>query len=130
MRDAIAALESEGMHHIVLAGLSNGGVGAARLAPKLRGTIDGLVLISGASPAASPGVPVLVLQGARDAMMPASVAQSYATAHGGSYVELNGGHFALLLEREKAMAALGGWLTKLRQSRKPALAHPSNSASQ
>ena len=113
VRDTIALLDREGIHQVVLAGLSNGGVGAARLAPKMRGTIHGLVLIAGATPAGSPGVPVLVLQGARDAMMPASIARSYATAHGGTYVELNGGHFALLLERERAMAALTDWLVGL-----------------
>ena len=112
VRDTIRLLHAEGIDHIVLVGLSNGGVGAATLAPRMRGTIHGLVLISGAAPAGPPGVPVLVLQGARDAMMPASGARSYATAHEGTYVELKGGHFALLLERERATGALTSWLAK------------------
>lgn len=112
VRDTIRALREEGIDHVVLAGLSNGGVGAARLAPKLRGAIHGLVLIAGTAPAAAPGVPVLVLHGARDSMMPASAARAYAVAHGGTYVDLDGGHFALLLERPRAMAALTSWLTK------------------
>jgi len=112
VRDTIRALNDEGIHHIVLAGLSNGGVGAARMAPRLRGSIHGLVLIAGAASTGPPGVPVLVLQGARDAMMPASNARSYATEHRGTYVELNGGHFALLLDRERAMTALTSWLTE------------------
>jgi predicted alpha/beta-hydrolase family hydrolase len=112
VRDTIRDLRAEGIDHVVLAGLSNGGVGAARLAPKMRGAIHGLVLIAGTAPAAAPGVPVLVLQGARDSMMPASAAREYAIAHGGTYVDLNGGHFALLLERQRALAALTSWLLK------------------
>jgi hypothetical protein len=112
VRETIRGLRAEGVQHVVLAGLSAGGVGAARMAPKLRGTIDGLVLISGAAPAGPPGVPVLVLQGPRDSMMPASGAREYAAAHGATYVELRGGHFAMLLDREHAMAALTGWLAK------------------
>jgi pimeloyl-ACP methyl ester carboxylesterase len=74
--------------------------------------IDALVLISGTAPAGSPGVPILVLQGPRDSMMPAAAAREYAAAHGATYVELRGGHFALLLDREHAMAALTGWLAR------------------
>lgn len=112
VRDTIRALNAEGIHHIVLAGLSNGGVGAAKMAPRMRGKIHGLVLISGAALGGAPGVPVLVLQGARDAMMSAAGARSYSSAYGGTYVELKGGHFALLLERQQAMSALTSWLTK------------------
>ena len=111
VRDTIRDLNAEGIHAIVLVGLSNGGVGAAKLAPKLHGKISGLVLISGAAAANAPGVPVLVLQGPRDAMMSAPIARAYALAHQGTYVELKGGHFALLLDQERAMRALTGWLT-------------------
>ena len=41
-----------------------------------------------------------------------AVAREYATAHGATYVELRGGHFALLLDREHAMSALTGWLAR------------------
>jgi pimeloyl-ACP methyl ester carboxylesterase len=110
VRETIRALNMQGIQHIVLGGLSNGAVGAAKLAPKLKGALQGLVLISGAAPAPSPGVPILVLQGARDSMMPASLARSYALFHGGTYIELDGGHFALLLDREHATTALVSWL--------------------
>jgi hypothetical protein len=113
LRAEVHALRGSGVSRVVLLGLSNGAVGAARLAPKMRGEIHALVLVSGATPAAAPGVPVLVLQGHVDAMMPAAVGRAYATAHGGTYVELEGGHFALLLQRERAMAELTSWLAKL-----------------
>lgn len=112
LRDTIQTLNAQGIHHIVLAGLSNGGIGAATLAPRLRGKVHGLVLISGAAAKGAPGVPVLVLQGAHDSMMSASAARGYATAYGGTYVELSGGHFALLLERQRATSALTSWLAK------------------
>jgi pimeloyl-ACP methyl ester carboxylesterase len=113
VRDTIRDLRAAGIDRIVLMGLSNGAVGAARLAPKLGGSIDGLVLVSGAARADAPGVPVLVLQGARDAVMPPSIARDYASAHGAKYVALEGGHFALLLERERADKALTAWLAAL-----------------
>jgi len=112
VRDTIRELHSLGINHIVLSGLSNGGAGAAQIAPKLRGAIHGLVLISGTAPAAAPGVPILVLQGNRDAMMSPAAARGYATGHSATYVELNAGHFALLLERERALGALTHWLER------------------
>ncbi len=111
VRERIAALRARGKTRVFLAGLSNGGIGASRLAPRLRGEIAGLVLVSGVAPdAGAPGVPTLVLQGRRDAMCSASVARAYATGNGASYVELDDGHFALLVDRDRAARAIADWL--------------------
>jgi pimeloyl-ACP methyl ester carboxylesterase len=99
---------------IILAGLSNGGVGASRLAPELRGAIDGLILLSGAAPyAVGPGVPTLVIHGERDSMMPIEVARDYRAAHPGrvtDYVELTGTHFILLEQREEVREHIARFL--------------------
>lgn len=92
--------------HTVLVGLSAGAVGASRLAPRLSGLVDGLVLISGADPEADdPGVPALLLHGVNDGMMPIAQSRAYRDAHPSraSLVELSGTHFALL-ERRDAIA--------------------------
>jgi pimeloyl-ACP methyl ester carboxylesterase len=99
---------------VVLAGLSNGAMGASRLAPRLRGMIDGLVLISGASPdARDPGVPVLVIQGDHDTMTPASLARAYRDEHRGRVVELavlDGTHFVLLEQRDEVRRRIAHFL--------------------
>lgn len=99
------------------AGLSNGGAGLARLAPRLRGTFDGLVLISGTSDAPAPGAPVLVVHGSRDAMSSAQHARAYAARVGGEYTSLEAGHFALLLRRDEACRRVTAWLERIIRSR-------------
>ena len=95
--DMLKKLEARGFDRILLAGLSNGGLGASALAPKFAKRIVGLLLISGAmtgAPAA--GVPTIAFEGSRDGMMPPSVVKNYAEKTGASYVELDGTHFLLL----------------------------------
>jgi len=109
--DTLKSLRARGFTRIFLAGLSNGGIGASRLAPKLRSDIAGLVLVSGAaSDMGSAGVPTLVVQGRDDRQIPASVSRAYALRAGAKYVELHAGHFALLVERDVASAAITEWL--------------------
>jgi pimeloyl-ACP methyl ester carboxylesterase len=105
-------LRGRGFDTIVLAGLSNGGVGASRIAPRVRDRIAGLLLISGAAPdAPSAGVPTLVLEGSRDTMMSPQVTRQYAQQSGAAYVELDGTHF-LLIEKPEAMTdAMARWLS-------------------
>jgi hypothetical protein len=111
LRETIGSLQRRGAHRIVLAGLSNGGVGASRLAPHLRGILDSLILISGAaSDASSPGVPALAIQGERDAQIPAWLVRAYAERVGGRYLSLDAGHFALLAREEEAHAAITTFL--------------------
>jgi|GEM_PF-827650 len=109
LQRTVDLLHARGVSRIVLAGLSNGGFGASRLAPSMRGTFAGLVLVSGADPEAPPpGVPVLVLHGRYDSMTSSIDAATYAAKHGGRYVGLEAGHFALLVrsaESERAIRA-------------------------
>lgn len=101
--DMLQKLAARGFDRIVLAGLSNGGLGASALAPRFKSRIVGLLLISGAmSGAPAAGVPTIAFEGSRDGMMPPSVVKNYAENTGASYVELDGTHF-LLLEKLDVM---------------------------
>jgi pimeloyl-ACP methyl ester carboxylesterase len=119
VRESIASLRARGKKRIYLAGLSNGGIGASRLAPRLADEkIAGLVLVSGAAPdATSAHVPTLVVQGRGDTQVPATVCRAYATRANAKYVELDAGHFALLVEREKAQRAITEWLLRANDAR-------------
>lgn len=111
VRRTVALVRARGLDRIYLAGLSSGGIGASRLAPRMRGVFRGVVLVSGAAPdAASAGVPALVVHGARDAMCPAADARRYATRTGARYVEAKGAHFGLLTHEEEYVRAISDWL--------------------
>lgn len=111
VRRTIALARARGLDRIILAGLSNGGIGASRLAPRLRGQIQGLVLVSGAAPeAARSGVPTLVVHGAGDSMCPAGQARAYATRNGARWVQLGGAHFGMLTHEEDYRSAMADWL--------------------
>lgn len=116
-RGSIAHLRARGARRIVLVGLSNGGIGASRLAPRLRGEIDALVLLSGLSPrASSPGVPTLVVQGDHDTMVPTRLVRGWARGRSGvRYVELDGSHFVLLERRDAIARVLREALTRTQQ---------------
>ena len=115
LRGTVADLRRRGARRLVLAGLSNGGIGASLLAPRLRGAFDGLIVLSGASPsAAPPSVPVLAIQGAHDAQIPAEVVRAYAAQVGGRYLSLDAGHFALLVREDQASPAITAFLSARR----------------
>jgi len=119
LRATVADLKRRGVTQIYLAGLSNGAVGATRLAPRFPGTFAGLIVISGASgDAPPPAMPVLAVQGRSDAQIPASIVRGYTTRAAGRYVELDAGHFALLLREEEATAAMAKWLTEQSRGRR------------
>ena len=108
----LGRMRERGFDRIVLAGLSNGGVGASYLAPRLQGAIIGLLLISGAAPdAPAAGVPTLALEGSRDTMMTPAVVRKYAAASSASYVELEGTHFLLIEQPDAMTAAIARWLS-------------------
>ena len=107
VRKTLDALHARGISRVVLAGLSNGGYGASRLAPKMRGAFAGLILISGAAPdAKAAGVPTLVLHGRRDTMADFSEATGYCARTGARLVALDAGHFSMLVRSEDNDAAV------------------------
>jgi pimeloyl-ACP methyl ester carboxylesterase len=107
--ETLALVRRRGFSEVYLAGLSNGGAGAARLAAH-RG-FRGVILVSGTAAAPAPGIPVLVVQGRRDRMAGVESARRYAERTHADYVELNGGHFVLLLDG-KARVAIADWLRR------------------
>jgi pimeloyl-ACP methyl ester carboxylesterase len=111
VRAVIAAERARGAKHFLLAGLSNGAIGASVLAPRMRGTFDGLLLVSGVDPTApSAGIPTLALQGSKDAMIPPAIARDYAARTNARRVDLPAGHFALLVEHERAEGAIASFV--------------------
>lgn len=108
----IAALRAQGVRRIYLAGLSAGAIGASRLAPQL--DVDGVILISGASPLGRPsGKPTLVLQGALDRMTPAGPARAYARRARATYEEHpDAGHWLVLSHHEWVMQHMRRWLAE------------------
>jgi hypothetical protein len=109
--ETMTYLHARGVQRIFLAGLSNGGVGAAWLAPKLAGELKGLIIISGApTSGGSGGLPTLVLQGDHDPNMSAATARAFAARVRATYAELDGGHFVLMMQRTAARAAMASWL--------------------
>jgi pimeloyl-ACP methyl ester carboxylesterase len=103
VRHTVELLRARGVSKFVLVGLSAGGIGASQLAPRMKGVFAGLVLVSGADPAAAAaGVPTLVLHGRHDTMVPADHAAQYVLQTGARYVELDAGHFALLVRAAQA----------------------------
>ena len=113
LRETLTYLQQRGVERIYLAGLSNGGIGASRLADQLKQDIVGLILISGADPnAAITELPVLVLHGKYDERIPVSVMEAYASAAGPSatYRLFEGDHFLLLKEADQVQKAIIDWL--------------------
>jgi pimeloyl-ACP methyl ester carboxylesterase len=112
LRRTLEMVHARGFDRVYLAGLSNGGIGATRLAARMRGEFRGLVLVSGADAAApSPGIPVLAIHGTADPMTSAASARAYAARAGGTFVALDGGHFAFLLHEAEARRAIASWLS-------------------
>lgn len=106
-------VEGQGIEHIVLAGLSNGGIGGSLIAPRFADRLEGLILISGVSKGASPTrLPTLVLHGEGDTMTSFPTARAYAK-RGGRRTMLAvtpGRHFSLLADGPQALGFLRGWL--------------------
>jgi len=108
VRRTVDALRARGVTRFVLAGLSNGGYGASLLAPRMKGTFAGLVLLSGADPAAEDaGVPALLVHGTRDSMAGVHEARRYAAGHARArLVEVDAGHFAMLVRADEVELAI------------------------
>jgi pimeloyl-ACP methyl ester carboxylesterase len=112
LRETLEHVRAEGYDRVYLAGLSNGGIGLSRIAPKFADDVDGLIFISGISAHATPtALPTLVIHGDRDVMTETSVAATYARqAYDGKYIQVSGGHFVLLEDREVIRPAIADWL--------------------
>jgi len=101
---------------------TNGAAGASVLALRHEAKLSGLVLISGTRAPRPPALPVLVVQGARDRMMPAALARAYAASgRRVRYVEVPGGHFVFLSHYEVVRPAVAEFLrsTEAVRSAKP-----------
>ncbi len=106
-------LQQRGVERVYLAGLSNGAVGACRLASRITPPLAGLILISGADAGArSTDLPLLLVQGTHDERMPAALARQLARQAGerATYHELDGDHFVLAKRHAEARTIIGNWL--------------------
>lgn len=113
LRETIIYLQQRGVQRIYLAGLSNGAIGASRLADQLQDKLKGLILISGADPnAVITEMPVLVLHGRYDERIPVSPMEQYTSAAGSNatYHLFEGDHFLLLKQAEQVQGVIIDWL--------------------
>lgn len=106
-RASIAALEARGIDRIVLAGLSNGGVGASQLLHRLEPRLDGVFLLSGVVPQRT-RLPVLLVHGTGDAIARARAFRERSP--NATLVELPGGHFILAERTAQVQRHLRTWL--------------------
>lgn len=114
LRETLAWMRARGFRRPILAGLSNGGVGACVLAPRLVDSLGAIVLVSGAARGVTPppGLPVLAVHGRSDRMASIADARAYVRAAGaqGAMIELDAGHLALLVEHERIERELERWV--------------------
>jgi pimeloyl-ACP methyl ester carboxylesterase len=118
LRQTLAYMHRRGVQRIYLAGLSNGGIGASRLANRFTSEIAGLILISGADPDAPVSrLPVLVIQGEGDERIPARMVERYVTVAGAAatYLPLEGDHFVLLKRVDQVQDTIVNWILKQEQ---------------
>ena len=80
--------------------------------------LRGLVLISGMRAGKVPDLPVLVVQGKSDRMMPASYAREYAGLSSRvRYHEVGGGHLVLLSRYQQVRPIIAEFLSGLEAAR-------------
>lgn len=100
-----------GIQRVVLAGLSNGGIGASRLVSRLASRLAGVVLISGAADGTRTELPALVIHGTSDTMTSPVAARAFARrSRRATLRELDGNHFVLLHQRATVVEAIAAWL--------------------
>jgi len=102
VRRSLEVVRARGASRVILMGLSNGGISGSILAPRLNGSIAGLVLFSGAdSDAPEAGVPTLVFHGVHDGHVDVEDSRLYAARTNARFIPLPAGHFAMLVEAER-----------------------------
>ncbi|MBN2573919.1 MAG: hypothetical protein JXP73_05080 [Deltaproteobacteria bacterium] len=113
LRATLDYLHGRNIKRVFLAGLSNGAVGAAALAPRFASLLQGSILISGAPAAgANAGLPTLVVHGEHDTVAPAAAARAFAERNRATYAGFPGGHFVLLTQRREIQRTIVDWLTR------------------
>jgi pimeloyl-ACP methyl ester carboxylesterase len=113
VQETLRYMRQRGVERIYLAGLSNGGIGASRLADQFENDLAGLILISGADPNATiTSLPVLLLHGKHDERIPVSVMEQYsfAVGPGSTHHVFDGDHFLLLKQTDRVQETLVDWL--------------------
>jgi len=113
LEETFTYLHRRGVERIYLAGLSNGAIGASKLADRFKNNLKGLILISGADPEADmTDVPVLLLHGKYDERIPVSLMDQYASATDPNvtYHLFEGDHFLLLKEADQVQKVIVDWL--------------------
>jgi len=114
LRATLAYVAKRGIARPYLAGLSNGGIGASRLAPRFASSLAGLVLVSGASPdGSSAGLPTLVVQGDHDTNVSTATVRAFAARNHATYAGFEGGHFVMMERRAEVRERIAGWLVKV-----------------
>jgi predicted esterase len=120
LEETLTYLRQRGVERVYLAGLSNGAIGASRLAAKYKDNLLGLILISGADPGATiTELPVLVVHGKYDERIPVSLMEQYVSAGGPdvSYHLFEGDHFLLLKQADQVQAVIANWLKQQEANR-------------
>ena len=112
LRETLNYLQGRGIRKIFLAGLSNGGLGAAGAGARVRvrAARAGIVISGAPSAGEVAGLPTLVVEGELDPRMPVAVAHAFAARTWATYAGFDGGHFVLLTHREAVGEALSRWL--------------------
>jgi pimeloyl-ACP methyl ester carboxylesterase len=117
VRATFRDLRAQGFETFYVGGFSNGGFGLSRLAIKLakEAGVRGLFFINGVSNAANireTGLPILVIQAAQDARVPAEGTRQIAGSlrEQATYVELEGDHFIIMKQPKPVQEAISAWL--------------------
>jgi len=115
LQETIFYLRQRGVKRIYLAGLSNGGIAASRLANQFQSDLAGLILISGADPSSVIAqLPALVITGESDERIPVSMIERYVAVSGtrATYHRFDGDHFLLLKQTNLVQKAIVDWLVE------------------
>ena len=113
VEEVIQSLHKKGVSHIYLAGFSNGAVGALHYAQAHASDLKGLILISGAKREVKKiSIPTLVIQGRYDQQFPPSIAREFSQDVAAQFVDLDAGHFAMLVNEPETNAAISKWLSE------------------